>query len=206
MAVKLYRNIISLSFCLALLASACTKASDEQTYVKQDTLIDKYVRSLIAPCDTLSLEETDGVTVLVVDKVKDELHERIQVTYSGGSTRVTLTEGEGDALLRRGSVTFFYAGFDFSSGTLSNGSLFVTNNKEFADGAGWNCMDSLAVKLKISDARIVEGLKKGLVGVKPGEECLVLFPGSLGFGSSPVATIPTRAPLAYRIWVEDVEN
>lgn len=202
-------KILLLSFCL-LAAFACTKASEEQTYAKQEETIDRFIEGLITPCDTLSMVEDGGTTVLRVAKVtiteEGEVRDTITVTYYGGATRVTIQEGDGDALLKRGNVSFFYAGYDFSSGSLNAGSLFATNMQELAASSGWDCVDTDPISIKLSDAKIVDGLKRGLVGVKPGEECVILFSGKSGFGSHPVGTIPPRVPLAYRIWVETVEN
>lgn len=202
-------KILLLSFCF-LAAFACTKASEDQVYTKQEETIDRFIAGLITPCDTLSMVEDGGTTVLRVDKVSNdgdqELHDTITVTYYGGTTRVTIQQGRGDALLKRGKVSFYYGGYDFSSGSLQPGSLFATNRQELAGAAGMDCVFTDPVSFSLSDAKIVDGLKRGLVGVRPGEECVILFSGKYGFGSHPVGTIPPRTPLAYRVWVETVDN
>ena len=132
-----------------------------------------------------------------------------RVEYNGGSTRVVVTEGDGLELNARGKVTILFAGYDFSTGSLSVQNMFVTNNYEFAMSNNWNLTDGSlfdALEIDMKDKDVIEGLRNGLEGVKEGEECYILFTGKHAFGKNRLGTIPANAPLAYRIWVQTVEN
>ena len=53
---------------------------------------------------------------------------------------------------------------------------------------------------------MVTGLRNGLVGVKGGEECYILFSGKYGFGNKQSGTIPANSALVYHVWVESLSN
>ena len=53
---------------------------------------------------------------------------------------------------------------------------------------------------------LVDGLKRGLEGVKAGEECLILIPGKYGFGKRKIGTIPANSALAYYVWVLSLDE
>ena len=54
--------------------------------------------------------------------------------------------------------------------------------------------------------KLLEGLRNGLIGVRNGEQCKILFSGKYGFGDEEFGIIPTNSALAYEIWVEAVSN
>jgi FKBP-type peptidyl-prolyl cis-trans isomerase len=57
-----------------------------------------------------------------------------------------------------------------------------------------------------SEGELVDGLRRGLPGVKAGDECYILFSGKYGFGDRILGTIPANAALAYHIWVQSISN
>lgn len=188
---------------------ACSNIANETAFSNQEAKIDSYVKQQVGMCDTLSVVKDGELTTFVLarrDGEEGPAKDTIEVTYGKYTTRLTLQRGKGDALLKRGSVTFYYAGFDFSKGNISNGGLFATNNESFASSANWDCVDTDPVTVKLSKTDMVDGLQKGLVGVREGEDCYILFSGKHGFGSRAVGTIPANAPLAFRVWVESVDN
>lgn len=167
------------------LASSCEKKQMETAYEKQESNIQAIVNSL---------------TKANADATTD---------YNNGSVRVTTVHGEGQELQEDGAVSFYYAGFIITSSSLSNSNLFATNYDTFASSARWAVTDSSAFDIKtISLAKddIVEGLKNGLIGVKGGDECYVLFSGKHGFGKHKIANIPSNAALAYHLWIKSVTN
>ena len=102
----------------------------------------------------------------------------------------------------------FYAGYIFSNG-YSSSSIFATNHASTAKAAGWELtgMDyENGTVVDLSDKNLIEGLRKGLVGVRPSEECYIIFPAEYGMGDKSVGTIPAGSPLIYRVWVIDIEN
>jgi len=176
------RNII-LTVVAVIVAAACTKQSLMNTYNKQETNIDKYIANVT---------KTDTT---------------IRVVHSNGSHRVVIVEGDGEELTSRGSVAFYYAGYTFTS-SVSASNLFATNSEEVAESSKWNTADTTyAVKVvNMAEDSLVEGLYNGLIGVKEGEECMILFSGEHGFGKKALGTIPANSALAYHVWVESINN
>ena len=92
---------------------------------------------------------------------------------------------------------------------MNSSTIFATNYQQFADAYGWNITDDSAfgaVKVNLAKDQLLEGLRKGLAGVREGEECYILFSGKYAFGKKATGTIPANAPLAYHILVTGVEN
>lgn len=168
----------------AVMAAACTKQSLESTYSKQEERIDSFIES--------QLSSVEGS----------------RVVRNGGSNRLVLKEGEGTELEENGTVSFYYAGYTFS-GNISPSNMFTTNHEATAAESGWNLADpDFEVKiLDLSEEKdIVEGLRKGLIGVKTGEEGYIVFSGKYGFGKKPTGTIPANSALLYHVWIESVSN
>lgn len=169
-------------FAAALILSltSCMGSKLEQTYNNQESRIDSYISG------------------------KGEEYRSVR---NGGANRLVLKEGEGEALEKDGSVSFYYAGYTFS-GSFSSSNLFVTNHKETAEKTGWDLTDAdySIYEISMTDARLTTGLKDGLVGVKSGEECEILFSGKYGFGNKEFGIIPANSAQLWKIWVVGVSN
>ena len=169
----------------ALLSASCTKESRELLYATQEGKIESFVNKQLA-------SNPDA-----------------RVVHNGGATRVVTVEGEGVELTARGKAAIYYAGYNFTSGQVSNSSLFATNSRDFASSAGWKLTDDSVfgvLEIDLTDKDILRGLRDGLEGVREGEECYILFSGKYAFGKSKIGTIPANSPLAFRVWVQSVEN
>ena len=105
------------------------------------------------------------------------------------------------------NAAIYYAGYVFN-GSKSNANLFITNHEETAKKAGWTLTDENfdIYMIKMAETRLIEGLKSGLLGVKGGEHCVILFSGKYGFGNEEFGIIPVNSALLYEIWVEAVSN
>lgn len=177
------------SIALALLVMAfgtvsCVKQKLETTYNSQEDRIDQYIeKSRIVNGDTL------------------------RVVYNEGSSRLVTKEGEGAELSPNGNIAFYYAGYTFG-GSISNANLFITNHQQSAAEAGWTLSeeDAKVLTVNMNDYRLLPGLKSGLIGVKGGEECQILFTGKYGFGNKAFGIIPANSALVYKIWVESISN
>ena len=172
---------------LILLATifGCSKEDREIAYANQESRIETFVEN---------------------QKSSDE---NIRVEYNNGVTRVVVSEGDGPDLTARGTVEFYYAGFNFSSGTINSSTLFATNSSDLADAYNWNITDTTMfrpVRVNLSEDPLLEGLKRGLPGVREGEECYILFSGKYAYGKHSAGTIPANAALAFHILVTGVEN
>ncbi|MCQ2144765.1 MAG: FKBP-type peptidyl-prolyl cis-trans isomerase [Bacteroidales bacterium] len=175
------RKLIIIVMALAL--ASCTKASFESTYNSQEAKIDQFIESQLKRDSTLT------------------------VVHNKGSHRLVLSPGQGEELGEKGRVAFYYCGYVFNSG-ISPQYMFATNNKDEAESVGWNAeaTDFEVKTVDMSSADLHRGLREGLVGVKAGEQCIILFSGKYGFGKKSVGTIPANSALAYVVWVEGVSN
>ena len=177
------RLAILMVFLAGMVSVSCVKEKLELTYNNQEASISKYIESALG---------------------KDE---KCTVVNNGGSNRLTLVQGEGEELKANGSLTFYYAGYTFS-GSVSPANMFTTNREASANDAGWNLTDGEydALTLNLKDDRLIPGLKKGLEGVKAGEECEIIFSGKYGFGNKTFGMIPANSALLYKIWVVSISN
>ena len=175
---------IAIPALLALFSAGCTSEEVKNTLSRQETNIENFVKARLAA------------------------DENAYVVTNKGSSRVVMTEGEGETLNGGGTVTFYYAGYVLTSSSISSSNLFATNREEVANAAGWSLTGQTfgATTLNLDEAGLVEGLRNGLEGVKGGQECYILFSGRHGFGNKDYGTIPANSALAYHIWIESISN
>lgn len=174
---------------IGILSVSCVKTQLETTYNKQEDQIDQYIEK------NMVVQNQDGGT------------DTLRVVRNGGANRIVLKEGSGEELTSSGEVSFYYAGYMFS-GSVSASNMFATNMLSVAEEAGWKAedVDDDLYEVSMSDTEFIEGLRKGLEGVKAGEECEILFSAKYGFGNKALGIIPAKTALLYRIWVIEVTN
>ena len=179
------RNIFKTIALAVILAGSisCQKEKLEVEYNKQEAKISSYIESAMAR------------------------NESYTTVNKGGSNRLTTVQGTGEALNADGNLTFYYAGYTFN-GNVSTSGLFTTNHKVSADNAGWELTDAEyeALTINLKDYKLLDGLKKGLEGVKAGEECEIIFSGKYGFGNDSFGIVPANSALLYKIWVISISN
>ena len=183
--MKNVRYIAAACAALLIAGTSCSKKALETVYSSQEKNIEALVKSLSGTDGTAKVEQLDGVT------------------------RITVVQGDGAALEGKGKATFLYAGHFINSSTLSVSNLFVTNSKAYADKLKWSVSDTAAFQPLTVDLRqddLLEGLRKGLPGVRAGDECYLLFTGRYGFGKGRMGTVPVHSALAYHLWVQAVDN
>ncbi|MBR5301047.1 MAG: FKBP-type peptidyl-prolyl cis-trans isomerase [Bacteroidales bacterium] len=131
----------------------------------------------------------------------------LRVVYHNGSTRLVWEEGTGPMLDPDGSVSFYYAGYTFS-GSINKQNLFVTNHQETAEASNLVLTDAdyELYEINLGEAELIEGLQNGLIGVRAGERCDILFSGKYAFGNNTFGIIPANSALAFQIWVVGVSN
>ena len=181
------RNIIA-GLALILCTVSCVKEKREVTYTNQETKIDQYISNQKY---IKNGEETDS----------------LRVVYNGGASRLVREEGVGEELKRGGTISFYYAGYTFTTGK-SSSNLFATNHEETATSAKWELTEAeyKQLTLDLSDAELIQGLADGLVGVKSGEHCEILFSGKYAYGKRPYGNVPSNSAVLFEIWVEGVSN
>lgn len=187
---------------IALCLVSCKEQNLESIYSSQEERIDSFIKNLIEKNQTPPAPENpDGES-----GQEGQQQPEITVVNNSGSNRVTLVPGDGIELQEGGTVSFYYAGYVFN-GSISGNNLFATNHEETATAEKWDVTSPdfslMTVKLG-KDDNLVKGLHNGLLGVKAGEECYILFSGKYGFGNKNIGMIPVNSAIAYKIWVENV--
>lgn len=213
---------ISALTALLVMACSCMASKLETTYNNQESKIDSYLNTKRLVKQNLSWTDTLGfrldTTILengamqvdtswITEKIDSSWTDTLNVVRNGGAYRLVLKEGEDDALEKDGFVSFYYAGYTFN-GNVSQSGLFVTNHQATAEQSNWNLTDAdyTLYETNLGDAKFVQGLKDGLVGVRAGEECEIVFSGKYGFGDENFGIIPANSALLYKIWVVGVAN
>jgi hypothetical protein len=169
---------------------ACNKEAVQLAYDKQETSIASFVEAQRRADETATVTYKDGVVRVV-------LHDTL--------TREGLLA---DTLSMGGTVSFYYAGYTLSGSNVSSSNLFATNHQRTADAAGWKLSDTTAFHIQTLtlDDKLLEGLQRGLEGVRNQDECYILFSGKYAYGSRVQGTIPARSALVYHIWVNSISN
>ena len=188
--MKKSTRILVSALLLAALVPACEKQSVQLAYDKQETNIDNFVTDQLKKDTTATVTYKNGVVRVV-------LHDTLQRV---GPLADTLRTG--------GTVSFYYAGYTLSGATVNSSAMFATNHKETADNAGWRINDTTAFNILTLtlDDQLLDGLQRGLEGVRNRDECYILFSGKYGYGSDRQGTIPARSALVYHIWVNSISN
>ena len=176
----------------------------EETYSKQETRIDDYLAKNQTMQRDRIVIEIDPETGEEVEKVV-KYTDTLRIEYNGGAARLIKEEGVGEPLSERGAVSFYYAGYLFTS---SPSTLFTTNHEATAQGAKFNLTDAdyAIFEADMRDVELLNGLRSGLIGVRSGEECEILFSGKYAFGNHMFGTIPANSALLFKIWVVGVSN
>ena len=168
------------------LAASCAK--EDSGYQKQVSSIEKFVSS-----------ETTA-------------DENVVATWSGDIVRLTYpqkgVETGSEKAGENALVKMTYSGYVFG-GSLNAKNIFATNDISVAQSLGFDTSDPSAFEpavISLADKSVLEGLRKGLVGVCAGEKCTVVFPSRYGMGDRIIGTIPASSALAFEIKVIDIEN
>ncbi len=125
----------------------------------------------------------------------------VRIARNGGSNRLVFTEGKGTDSLEVGDVVnFYYAGYIFSNG---KGSMFATNNPQVAQNSNFPLSGGVESKV-VGKGEMIDGLDKGLVGVRAGEMCQIVFSAKYGYDNEAVYNVPKMSPLIFEVWVESI--
>ena len=188
--MKVSTRILASVLLIAAIVPACNKEAVQQAYDKQETNIASFVGAQTKADTTATVTYKDGVVRVVLhDTLKRE-----------GLLADTLRTG--------GTVSFHYAGYTLSGSSVSSSNLFATNHKATADAAGWKLSDTTAFNIMTITLGepLLEGLQRGLEGVRGQDECYILFSGKYAYGSRVQGTIPARSALVYHVWVNSISN
>ena len=182
--------ILAVSLAAALLAGACAKQSLQATYDKQTGFIESFVSARMKADTNATLSIRSGAYRLT-------LHDTLDRVF-----------GQRDSLRSGGKAALQWACYTLTGSSVSSGNLIATNVASLARQAGWTLSDTTRYKLDTItlDASLVEGLRRGLEGVRLYDEGFVLFTGEFGFGNTARGTIPASSALAYQFFIESIDN
>lgn len=190
---------------LVIIGSSCIKQKMEETYSKQEESIDRYLNSHNTARRDSTITETDPETGEQTSR-DTSWTDTLRIVYNKGAARLVQKEGSGEELEGTGAVSFYYAAYVFRNGW-SSSSLFATNHQETASmnfilsDADYNLFEADMTKTEL-----LTGLRNGLIGVRAGEECEIVFSAKYGFGKEAFGTVPANSSLLYKIWVIGVSN
>lgn len=199
-AIKLLALVI-----LSMTASSCIKEKLEEGHAKQDKQIDTYFSKNNTAKRTVTIEVMDPETGDMTTK-DTVITDTLRIVHNMGTSRLVRKEGEGPGLTESGAVSFYYAGYLFTSSPARQ--PFATNRQETATQENFNVTDPdfSVMEVDMRSSELIEGLRNGLIGVRAGEECEIAFSGKYGFGNIVFGTIPANSALFYKIWVVGVSN
>lgn len=182
-----------------LAISGCTSQSLEESYSKMEDTISSYIESNFSDETRYAIHRYGGSSRITVIPQPEEPETPENAPATGASAT--------DTLKQNGKVTFDYAGFILGN-SFPPTDMFTASTKELADEGGlWGDETTFTpVTVRLSDGNLLEGLRKGLLGVSEGEECYIIFSAKYGFGNMTVNAIPKMSSLIYHIWVLDIEN
>ena len=164
-----------------------------------------YIWALVCLVSLFSCTKQDRENTIIsqeasIDSYIESLSDKI-VVRNGGSNRVIIEDGvDGTDVAVGDSLYIRYAGYIFSRG---KGTLFATNDKDVADAASYPVQEA-PMKVKLGSTELISGLSSGLLGVKEGEQCYIMFSAKYGFNNKVVYNIPKLSPLFFEIWVDKV--
>lgn len=127
------------------------------------------------------------------------------------------------AVVAQGDVVeFYYEAYSFTTnlnlapGNYNPQLIFATNRPETLDFlcnpgttntfAAWDrtLWDSAPTVATVGSTTLVEGVSKGLPGLREGDHVWLVFASDLGFGEKELGTVGRNQILAYRIYIEKV--
>lgn len=129
----------------------------------------------ITACQKDGIPEDDQINSYVTSKNLTVTEK----TASGLRYIVTKANPTGAALKAGQTINVNYAG------TLLSGKSFDSGNFNFVLGGG----------------RVIAGFDEGIAKMKVGEKATLIFPSTLGYGSSGSGPIPANSPLVFDIEV-----
>lgn len=135
---------------------------------------------------TLTSCKENGVSKKQLRNIEDYITENnLTVTSKtdDGLHYIKLNDGDGTAVSFGDNINVNY------KGNLLNGEVFDSGNFTFTLGGG----------------RVIPGFDLGISQMEVGEKAILIFPSTLGYGSSGQGSIPANSPLVFEIEVVEVQ-
>ncbi len=126
-------------------------------------------------------------------------------TAEGATKEGTTEEVEQLVIVEGDSVYINYVGYIFTS---SPNGVFVTNVESIGEVLGFSPEDKVYAPLgiKYGTTPLVEGLNRGLKGLKNGDMVSIFMNYTLAFGDAEIGLIPSESAISYDIDIIEVKR
>ena len=146
------------------------------------------ILSLIAvSCNQADLEKTATAQEEAIESFLKNKYQDSTIVNNGGVNRVVLIKGEG-AEAAAGDSVFF----KFQEGIFNNGNITTICEGEYASVLGNKSM--------------IQGLDKGITGMKKEESAMIIFSARYGYYDSKVSVVPSMSALVYYVYLKDIKK
>lgn len=175
-----FRFVTLLVATLALLS--CTKAEFKELVTRQESEIESYIAREFEENEVIF---NDGVW-------------RVILKHGGGGQ-----SGEGVSAAKGDSLVFNYVASIFRG---SPSTIFDTSSYDIGEeiGLGHDASYYVPRRYLLGKGEMIEGLERGLIGVKKGELSLIFFSTKYGYGSLDGTLVPKESALLFEVEIVDV--
>lgn len=207
-----YFALLAIAF---LLLSSCMKESTKTLYARQETNIETLVAAQQKANENYTVTTRDGSTrlTLAVGEGDELTDDKIISFYYAGYVLSGSSLPAASALFATNSEEVATAAkWDLTKADETGADVSGDASADASeDAAAEEVVEEPdpryeILTVRLSEARFIEGLHNGLLGVKGGEECWIFFSGQHGFGDRKIGMIPANSAIAYHIWVHSVQT
>lgn len=127
---------------------------------------------------------------------------KLNFVKENGVYYAPILKGHGYSITPGDSIYFWYVGYTL------DGNIFDTNNPQVAIDNGFDLTskDFIPLFTIAGSSDFIEGVNRGLLLCREGEQGIILFPSSMGFVDNTVQSIEPWSALAYEILIINVNN
>jgi hypothetical protein len=164
-------------FCILLTLAFAPSCKDDDTEDKQRQGIERYITGTL----NAEVDEKDGVYY-------------VPVHVDSSRQRVPVEAGD--------MVELEYEAF------VLGGNLFAASNDSIARQNGlepypWG---GSGAGVEVGSGKLISGLDRGLLRMALGEQAMLIFPFTLGYGKESVGLVPSQTALVFNVLVTKVEK
>lgn len=184
--MKKYLYILSLCFAV-LGAAACS--SDEDTIIPdQRTAFERYITS-----KNLDYTENGGVYQCVLNADRADYETAAKVKY-GAEVSIWFTV-----------YTFSGSSFNESAPIYSTSPEVIAELKDKYPDRNFDWPEGPSA-VTIGQTKMIKGLENGLVGLREGDEALLLITSNLAFGGEQLGAVGEDTPMVYKVYISEIIN
>ncbi|MDR0414667.1 MAG: FKBP-type peptidyl-prolyl cis-trans isomerase [Prevotellaceae bacterium] len=164
-------------FCLALALAFAPSCKDDDTEDKQRKDIERYITGSL----NAEIDEKDGVYY-------------VPLSVDSSSERVPVEQGD--------LIEVEYEAMVFGGG------LFATSIDSVAiqNGLEPNHWGGAGAGVEVGVGKLIPGIDRGLLRMALGEQAIIIFPFTLGYGKKYVGLVPPQSALVFNVLITKVEK